>query len=413
MPDLHALPPVGYSFDEITGRLYARTDGGVTVLFPWPVLLAFSRAADSSDWTACLPERPWLGHLAPPEESSALSHAPTGVPAWDPGGQAIQRFFEGFPRSVCTLVAPFADRHWHLLRWLARAGPAAEDLCASNPALAYMVASSWEFGTAHERRVRQPAPVMLAYRKQRSILGWLGFPPAEAVRHIVRKIAPPVVSVQQLVALRPALYQPETVKKLCHVPRINPDILQLASEQGIRWVTPRVLDEICRAGDDRETTTARMLADTLRMWRQVRRGEQPPLFHSLKRIRELHDELAQEFARWRPEEEGHGADLPAPPFAGTKTIVPITSKWMLRQEGRVQHNCVASYVSQVARGRVAIYRVLEPERATLSLVRSRGRWRLQQLKGPCNANVTPATREAVRQWFEAEVAAAQQGPSQV
>jgi hypothetical protein len=84
---------------------------------------------------------------------------------------------------------------------------------------------------------------------------------------------------------------------------------------------------------------------------------------------------------------------------------------MLLEEGRRQHNCVRSYAGEVAMGRMAIYRVLQPERATLSLAKRAGCWRVDQLKGPCNRPVQPATRRAVLDWFTAESGGARPGDS--
>ena len=66
---------------------------------------------------------------------------------------------------------------------------------------------------------------------------------------------------------------------------------------------------------------------------------------------------------------------------------------------REQHNCVASYERLARRGDVAIYRVTVPERATLSLVPDGCRWKVSELRGPCNQRVPPHTREAVRRWL--------------
>ena len=377
MPAALSPPAAGYAIDETTGRLYEHTGHGVTVMFPWSGLMAFSRPTGDANWSACLPEAPLLAKRG---ESDA-----------------VQRFCERIPHDVPRLVAPFANRHWHLLRWLARSGPAAEDLCANNPALAYMVASGWEFGWERERRTHEPPPVMLPYRKQRDILDWLGFPPTEALRHIIRKILPSAVAMPRLVALRRNVRRPEVVKKLCHVPRINADVLQLAGDLGIRHVAPAALAEIAELPDDPSVDAARTLADTFRMWRRLRPREAPPEFHTVQRLQEVHDELVREVNI-----VGLGSvwgELPDSPVIGTKAIVPLTTRAMLLEEGRRQHNCVASYADRVESGRLALYRVIEPERATLSLVKRGGRWHMDELKGPCNAPVKPTTREAVRAWL--------------
>ena len=403
MAAVSAVPAVGYVFDEATGRLYEHAGRSVTMMLPWPGLLAFTRVGDDDNWNACLPDAPLLALRR--EQAGGKPPAVFDIVMRDTAvrraaSDAVQGFCDRIPRDVLGLVAPFADRHWHLLRWLNRAGPAAEDLCASNPALAYMVASSWEFGSDRERRAQQAAPVMLAYRKQREILGRLGFPAREALRHITRKIAPSGITIPRVLALQGAVSRPEVSKKLCHVQRIGPDVLQIAGGLAIRHVTPSVLEEISRLPDDPSADLARTLGDTLRMWRRVRRREHPPLFQSVRRIHEVHDTLVHEVNRL-----GLGSvcsDVPNVPVAGTATIIPITSREMLLEEGRSQHNCVASYAGRVEKRQVAIYRVLEPERATLSLARRGDRWRIDQLKGPCNRPVHGKTRAAVRAWLDTE-----------
>jgi hypothetical protein len=72
---------------------------------------------------------------------------------------------------------------------------------------------------------------------------------------------------------------------------------------------------------------------------------------------------------------------------------------MLIEEGRRQKNCAADYAKLIADGTMALSRVLSPERCTLSLRVSRGRWVFDQLKAACNAAVSPATERAVAEWL--------------
>lgn len=380
-------PAAGFVFDEATGRLFEHTGRGVVVMLPWPSLRAYTRLGADAEWKSCLPETPILSPLA--------------------ASGPIRQYSESIPPAIRLSVAPFANRHWHLLRWLSRCSQAAEDLLVSNPALAYMVASGWEFGSERERRSCEPAPVMLAHRKQRHILGWLGFPPTEGLRHIVRKIEPSAITIPRLIALRRRMLLPEVVKRLAHVPRVNQGVLDMAGDAGLLAVTPRLLEGISCLPDHEAADLARTLADTVRMWRAVRRREPLPVFTTAARIVEVHDELVREVNRL-----GLGSvngDLPDAPVPGTATIQPITSRQMLFEEGRHQHNCVGSYAGRVARGSLAIYRVLEPERATLSLAKRAGRWHVDQLKGPCNRPVQPGTRKAVLDWLAAENGGARAG----
>jgi hypothetical protein len=57
--------------------------------------------------------------------------------------------------------------------------------------------------------------------------------------------------------------------------------------------------------------------------------------------------------------------------------------------------CAAS-----ARGASVVYRVLEPERATLSLIRTEtGRWEIGELKASRNRPVSEQTQDLVEQWL--------------
>ena len=91
--------------------------------------------------------------------------------------------------------------------------------------------------------------------------------------------------------------------------------------------------------------------------------------------------------------------FPSPPIPGTESIVPITSKGMLLLEGELQHNCVADYADEIARGRYAVYRVLRPERATVGLRWLKDHWVLDQMACACNQPPSFESSRAVREWF--------------
>ena len=72
-------------------------------------------------------------------------------------------------------------------------------------------------------------------------------------------------------------------------------------------------------------------------------------------------------------------------------------------EGREQEHCAMSYAKDIANGAVYLYRVLEPERATLAIVRDEsGEWRLDQLLRARNEPVTEETNQGVVRWLSQE-----------
>lgn len=92
--------------------------------------------------------------------------------------------------------------------------------------------------------------------------------------------------------------------------------------------------------------------------------------------------------------------FPPPPFPGNENIVPITHPEDLRKEGREQNHCASTYIAPVLARLSYVYKVLKPQRATVSLKRSGGKWQVEQVKGPNNTAVSVQTILTVRGWFD-------------
>lgn len=372
--------PIRWEIDERSGRLLGRGGPHELVLMPWPTIRAFSCPAGAPGaWEACRPEI----RITP--EPVAGSHG------------AFERWCSPIPPEVRRRVAAFRDRHWDVLAWVARVGSAAEDLVAASPALAYMLASARSFDASRDRADLVPTWALVPSRPQRSLLHRLGFPPTERVRRIVQKVVPEAADVNRLLDLRARLRVEENAERLAHVPRINATVLAVAAAGHLTRLTPRLLAEVSGPEhDDPEAAFAGILADTVGMWRAEGHRGRAPVFQGLDGLRRQHDALAERADRAVTSAAG---PFPDPPVPGNDSIVPLLTAADLREEGRQQENCVASYARRAARGTVALYRVLHPQRCTLSLVRRRGQWVVDQLKARGNAPAWPHTRDAVAAWL--------------
>lgn len=95
---------------------------------------------------------------------------------------------------------------------------------------------------------------------------------------------------------------------------------------------------------------------------------------------------------------------PLPPLASILGLdfIALRSGRELSEDGFVMHHCVASYAGQVIKGISRIYsiRLGEKRLATLELAQADKRWRLVQLKGPCNSNPPNDVRAAARIFVE-------------
>ena len=81
-------------------------------------------------------------------------------------------------------------------------------------------------------------------------------------------------------------------------------------------------------------------------------------------------------------------------------ILPIEDSAELYREGRIMHNCAATYSSATLSSQTYIYSVRrEDERvATFGLVVGDG-IQLGQLRGPCNTTASKDITRAVRRWL--------------
>ena len=133
-------------------------------------------------------------------------------------------------------------------------------------------------------------------------------------------------------------------------------------------------------------------------------GRRPGLavIKTREKLRQRSHEVAEEFQNYGVVQRAVGT-FHEPPVPGTVDIVPLTDAGQLLEEAREQRNCVGGYASRVAGGKVFIYRVLRPERATLSLhLGTDGEWELGQLLRACNQKVAPATAIADQRWLANE-----------
>ncbi len=378
------------------GKLYSFAPKYALVMSAWSDPRAWLKRA-SHGWKA---SRKWPDeHFSPSLFAKGAEYQPAvddpqvgPTPEW---WEAIARrqhavqgaYFDLIPDSVRADLLRYDKRKWHLLNLMARC-PGADDLSRSNPALAYALASNWVF---HKPAVLHPmrSARSLVNRKQKRILEWLGFPATEPVRRILAKIEPKSLSVITLLYLRKALADPWVTRTLSHLDRINASALVLTTNPRFReHVTPRLIEDVSLvAGEDRNyAPVLGLFKDTLRMAARDDWQGCPRQFASLHRLQTVHDELAGQLGTdWR--QQPFPERFPPPPFSGTPTILPVRTPFDLVEEGKVMHHCVAIHAYTVAVGETYVYRVLEPQRATLAIVNTGQGWMCMEMKGDRNAKI--------------------------
>lgn len=441
---------------EWGGDLYVPTDRWLLYVRAWPEPEARRREMRGGSWEPYEPHlevgQGWIG-LAGPEPGRSLvewlpghrdgdgaASGAGGAGGPEPGHNWVRRAIGRLPEAIRVRLGRFRFGQWRLLRLAARA-PKFLELIDSNPALAWALASPRVFHACAPRDLEAAAVERIQHR-QRDIATWLGFPAGEGSVRLLKKVPPDSCGAVPLLELRELASDAAAAERLRHLPELSATaILAVGSRILGPSLTPAALQQIvgeiarvrqgngrggppaeCQAPDG--PTIAHLLEDAARMAQMLPGANTPRPVHSVRALRRQHDEMVEAFNRLAAPREiepppppvprrarrappappvppaAPASDFPPAPFPPGDGIAPLTSAVDLAEEGRLQHNCVASYADRVRSGAYYVYRVTAPARATLGLRRERsGAWRMDQLSGPRNQTVSMGVRAHVAQWF--------------
>jgi len=382
----------GFRFKE--GILHIFTEQTVMLIHAWPRLVAVRKRVNGQKWCAF---GPLFRLVAPYRRRTTRSDAgqmllpleatPTKLSAVEQRRLAFSCFRFALPKEVAACTERFMGHQWRLLR-LFKLEPKALEVAKSNPLLMFCLANAGVMG----------APPSL--RDLSKAAKWVG-PETNGAAKILSKISPESASVGILHCLRVVLRDAELSQALSHLPCVNAGVIALLKDGNVRvCVTPKLLAEV--AGAEREKyrgVTAGHIDDIHLMLRNLDRPASTRRYHSVAEVVSQHDEMTREFAKHRLL-SSFKVEFPRPPLPGTDAIVPLRAPWELHEEGQEQENCVGSYTERVMEGKLYIYRVLRPQRATLSIERGfDGNWEIGELLQSHNRPVSAETREAVESWL--------------
>ena len=360
--------------------------------------------------------------------------------------------FSNVGLELMAVIARFPGAHWPLLEF-AHNHASFRDLLASNPVLAYALACNDQLHDTPPDFAARRA-VGYSHRRQRDIAGLLGFPATEATVKLFKRLLPEAVSPSILRLLRGSLPLGGRLAKLvAHADGLNAGVLSFLIYPPLRdRLTSRLMADLTEGPLERTSApTADLLLDTFQMLEGLATPRALPALFTCAQVREIHDRVLlehlaqQELLRREREaqearaqeravraeaqrlrrtaerraraaaEAGIGQEpaapaarssvkyprnrFPAPPIPGTSMIVPIESEADLALEGLDQLHCAAALALDVRLGHLYVYRVLWPQRATLSIKYDGRRWRIKQLRLKANAPASEQTSEFVRKWL--------------
>jgi hypothetical protein len=339
------------------------------------------------------PILPWLSRRAP--ESWAQLRLPypddAAAHAWNERAAALPEAIAAIPVWAAAQVERVEPCfQWRLLRWLERTGPPGAELCEGNLALAVLLAAEGE------RRGLDASQVVL-WRRRR-VAAALGLPGSESCVRLLGKL--------QYAGLRPSLvervarwtHDPETLRRIGHVPRIGLAGWMLHDSGEFAWLDDGLLTRLLATDDEAALESLHRFTELARSFRRLGHPIPGPI-HSVGRLAAEAEEMAMRFDQLR--------DLPGsrrlagPPVPAARGFIEaMRSVRDVHEEALIMGHCVLDYVWDALEGRVALYRVLQPKRATLCLRRSpSGVWGIDELRQRNNYSPGAATRDAVETWL--------------
>lgn len=311
-----------------------------------------------------------------------------------PGSLALNRKSHDLPSTINALPS-----HGRDVAALVQGFPEALDLVRTNLALGVCIACAGRWDTL--RGDATELTVRLLRMRRREACAALGFPGTETTVRLLAKVLPEACSVALLMRIRRKLAEPGLAETLRHLPVIGEKALFLAAHW--RWgrsVSIPLFREMERESDGAALPKyGSLLEDTIQMRERLNRDGRP--FRSVAEVKRCHNRLAANM-----NDGTNGGDclvldlkFPPPPIPGTEGIVALDSPGLLIDEGRKQRHCVAIKAEEVASGQMYVYRILAPERATLSVIRAGAGWEVGELCGPGNRPVAERTKQFVSNWF--------------
>ncbi|GGC70874.1 PcfJ domain-containing protein [Marinobacter halophilus] len=237
-------------------------------------------------------------------------------------------------------------------------------------------------------------------------------PASKSLVRLVRRLALSSLLPWELEDIHTALQNQEYLALMRHHPYLHLNHIRLLNRiRGPLW--PGLLNLVDEHTSAVEMSwLCRMIRDTLAM---AGRNEQVLAgIHSREALQAQHDRLVERFNRANSRNseekrqdlakelsEEHG-DYPKPPLVPIDGLEPLCSWLELLEEGATMRHCVGSYDVPVALGEVFIYRMIHPERLTISLECHNKTWVLGEVRGVCNSSPSEGALDWIRRWVNTD-----------
>ena len=339
----------------------------------------------------------WYSHDGSQTLAEGDFFQPPGLPLQqlqDTNGRTLEDLTEPAIRNIADHASPVA---FEILQG-ASASAECRELAVSAPLLFTLLVYH-----AKKDQYEREAFANLCALRRHDALKELGLPSKRSIPRLLARTGMGPVSLE-LLRVMPTLVADESLMQvLRHTPDLHTNHFEFLRRSRIQpW--PGLLRLIDAESTRRHMSLTAMLArDTAAMI--PHNDQRLTRISTFEALQTLHDQLV---ARINQEDEAEKAQrlenvhgiFPAQPVPGDSKILPLNAWMELVEEGKLMHHCVAIYAEDIAKGRVFVYRMEQPERLTIALEKRRGAWRLKEMKGRFNQPPSQGAADLVYQWLE-------------
>jgi hypothetical protein len=286
--------------------------------------------------------------------------------------KTLTAFLEPIPAKFRDAVSRFGFMQFTALRLL-RLYPGGVDMAEDNPALFWLCCGRLGRGSLSPAR----AVELLTWPRKLLISELLG-QDCVFTDHFFRKIRLRTFNAAEYDHLERMLTLERTSRGFRHLEMVDPAVACLAYENGEKILSDGLIQDLSFGCNlERVQEAKQAVRDILAMGEEL--GLRKILAGRVRKLRDyfelayLHDDTLAEYNATVHEKnvadlkDAYGETFPTPLLAGNENIEPIRSLPELEEEGTVMKHCALLYARRIFEGRLCLYRVHLPERATLAI----------------------------------------------
>ncbi len=314
----------------------------------------------------------------------------------------VYNFIKQIPHEIRSRILSFNHLQTTMLQLSARSEKALE-LLTDIPILLWLIAEK-----VHKRNWSMEKCEIVLAKKRKSILKEILDTGTKADVKFLKKIKLMHGEQDELEVIKTAILEGKQGGHLKHWHAIPVQIIallhrfpNLSEAAFLKLIATKMYDRIADGIAD-SYRICKLWDDIYHMGSVLNIENLPTVLNQTKSVdamQKIHDRWMERLHR-KETIISTGKSFRQPPIPGNENIFPVLTFEDLLAEGKLMHHCVGGYVNKINSGDSYIYRVLQPERATLEIIGHGRNARIGEFRRLYNQSPSNRTYLMVTHWLE-------------